>query len=182
MMMMMMLFLLMLLMVMMSILTQPPLLYALSIHISITFSFLHYTHIGIKSSLQLLYTDLLNDLKFVSHEQTLASAHPMQWMYHRNRSLMSLERSEMVNVYDSKALATRSKMYFEKLIIHPIVITFTFVQVSCHFPTTLFTLPSFSGSEHGTNLLHLLLFLIVSPYYHHNQCSLSRLLSHARTA
>ena len=174
-----------LLMVMMSILTQPPLLYALSIHILLTFHLLLLPSLypyWNKIITQLLYTDLLNDLKFVSHEQTLASAHPMQWMYDRNRSLMSLERSEMVNVYDSKALATRSKMYFEKLIIHPIVITFTFVQVSCHFPTTLFTLPSISGSEHGTNLLHLLLFLIVSPYYHHNQCCLSRLLSHARTA
>lgn len=81
------------------------------------------------ATLQLLFTDLLNDLKYVSREQALALSSPTEWMDESNKLLASPEHHlKIVDVYRSKMSALTSKMYFEKLIIHPMKITFTFVQ------------------------------------------------------
>ncbi len=80
------------------------------------------------ASIQLLYTDLLNDLKYVSREQSMASASPNCWMDEQNRFLLSAERQQVLDVYNCKARTQTSKIYFEHLIIHPIKITITFVQ------------------------------------------------------
>ena len=81
------------------------------------------------ATIQLLFTDLLNDLKYVSREQALALSNPTQWMDENNRVLASPENQlKIVDVYRSKMAALTSKMYFEKLIVHPMKITFTFVQ------------------------------------------------------
>lgn len=81
------------------------------------------------ATLQLLFTDLLNDLKYVSREQALALSCPTQWMDENNKLLASPEHHlQIVDVYRAKMSALTSKMYFEKLIIHPMKVTFTFVQ------------------------------------------------------
>ena len=81
------------------------------------------------ATLQLLYADFLSDLKFVDREQVTASATPSLWMEDFNRLVMSpSNQSQLVNVYHSQVAAQASKMYIEKLILHPMKLTLTFIQ------------------------------------------------------
>jgi len=80
------------------------------------------------ATVQLLFTDLLNDLKFVTREQTMASTIPNRWADERNRYLVSAERLQLLDVYSSKSKSQLGKMYFENLVIHPMTVTITFVQ------------------------------------------------------
>ncbi len=82
------------------------------------------------ATIQLLYTDLLNDLKYISREQTLASATPNIWMDDRNKYMFSAERLLLLDVYSSKASSMQDKMYFENMIIHPIRLQATFTQTA----------------------------------------------------
>lgn len=81
------------------------------------------------STLQLIFTDLFSDLKIITKEQSLATATPKEWLDEYNKFLLSPEQQlQLVDVNKSYLSAKASKMYFEKLIIHPIKIAFTFVQ------------------------------------------------------
>ena len=81
------------------------------------------------STLQLLYTDLLSDLKIVSREEALATSLSDKWIDDFNKIQLAPEqRLRYIDVYKSQFSAQASKIYFEKLIIHPIKITLTFVQ------------------------------------------------------
>ena len=81
------------------------------------------------ATLQLLYADLLADLKFVDSEQVNASATPTAWAEGFNKTAMSpRDQSQLVDVYHSQVAAQASKMYIEKLILHPMKLTLTFVQ------------------------------------------------------
>lgn len=81
------------------------------------------------ATLQLLFTDLLSDLKIVSREEALATSLSNQWIDDFNKILLGPEqRLRYIDVYKSQLSAKASKIYFEKLIIHPIKITLTFVQ------------------------------------------------------
>jgi hypothetical protein len=81
------------------------------------------------STLQLIFTDLFSDLKIITKEQSLATTTPKEWLEEYNKFLLSPEQQlQLVDVKKSYLSAKTSKMYFEKLIIHPIKIAFTFVQ------------------------------------------------------
>lgn len=81
------------------------------------------------ATLQLLFSDLLSDLKIVDRAQTMAESSPCQWINDFNVKKMSPDDQHMlVDVYRSQVAAQASKMYIEKLIVHPIKITLTFVQ------------------------------------------------------
>lgn len=81
------------------------------------------------ATLQLLFSDLIADLKFINREESMATIQPMQWMDEFNKRVMSpSDRNMLVDVYRSQIAAQASKMYIEKLIIHPIKITLTFAQ------------------------------------------------------
>lgn len=88
------------------------------------------------ATVQLLFTDLLDDLKILTRSQALALSVPDLWLNEFNmRQLYPQQQLRMVNVYRSKIQAQQSKMYFKKLIIHPVKITFTFAQTT--FPRRL---------------------------------------------
>ena len=80
------------------------------------------------STIQFLFTDLINDLKFVTKEQAMASRLPSVWVDERNRYLLSAERLQLLDVYSSKTQSQHDKLYLEHLLIHPMSITLTFVQ------------------------------------------------------
>ena len=119
------------------------------------------------ATLQLLFSDLIADLKFVDRAQTMASKSPSLWIDEFNMRLMSPgDRNMLVDVYRFESLvmigmmslisikiadflpsyrclmithvyllsfrsqiaAQATKMYVEKLVIHPMKITLTFVQ------------------------------------------------------
>jgi len=96
------------------------------------------------ATIQLLYTDLLNDLKFVTKEQTMATTTPKSWADERNRYLMSAERLQLLDVYSSKTQSQLGKMYFENLVIHPMTVTITFVQAP--FPRKLAKNPTLGST------------------------------------
>ena len=81
------------------------------------------------ATLQLLFTDLLSDLKIVSREEALATSLSDQWIDDFNKLQLSPEqRLRHIDVYKSQLSAKASKIYIEKLIIHPVKIILTFVQ------------------------------------------------------
>lgn len=81
------------------------------------------------ATLQLLYTDLLSDLKIVSREEALAITVPDHWIDDFNKIQIAPEqRLRQIDVYKSQLSAKASKIFIEKLIIHPIKIMLTFVQ------------------------------------------------------
>jgi hypothetical protein len=81
------------------------------------------------ATVQLLFTDLLDDLKVLSHSQALALSMPHTWLSQFNQELLYPQQQlRMVNIYGAKVQAQQDKMYFRNLIIHPIKITFTFAQ------------------------------------------------------
>jgi hypothetical protein len=59
----------------------------------------------------------------------MATSSPCEWIDDFNIRKMSPDAQHMlVDVYRSQVAAQASKMYIEKLIVHPIKITLTFVQ------------------------------------------------------
>lgn len=82
------------------------------------------------ATLQLLYNDLLSDLKFISSSQVQAVVEPTDWIDEFNKKLFSpREQLQHVDVYRAQMVTQASKMYFEKLVVHPIKLVLTFVQV-----------------------------------------------------
>ena len=80
-------------------------------------------------TLQLLLSDLISDLEFVSRDEIIATKVPEKWIAEYNLRQVSVEeRSRLVDVYSSQRAAQASRMYFEKLQLHPIKIILTFVQ------------------------------------------------------
>lgn len=78
---------------------------------------------------QLLYFDLLRGLKFVSTDEAAATSAPRDWMSSFNTAILApINRMSLVDVYKAQVSVQESKMYFEKLIVHPIKITLTFAQ------------------------------------------------------
>ena len=83
------------------------------------------------ATVQLLFADLLDDLKILTHEQALAISVPDQWLAEFNqKQLYPQQQLRLVDLYRSKIQAQQSKMYFRKLVIHPIKVTFTFAQTT----------------------------------------------------
>jgi vacuolar protein sorting-associated protein 13A/C len=83
------------------------------------------------ATVKLLFTDLLDDLKILTHSQALALSMPDRWLNEFNmKQLYPQQQLRMVKVYRSKIQAQQSKMYFKNLIIHPVKITFTFAQTT----------------------------------------------------
>ena len=81
------------------------------------------------ATLQLLLSDLISDLKIVDRHESMATTSPNAWIEEYNMSLMSPgDRNLFVDVYKSQLTAQSSKIYIEKLIIHPMKVTLTFVQ------------------------------------------------------
>ena len=81
------------------------------------------------ATLQLLFTDLISDLKFVDCAETMACNSPDLWIAEFNMKMMSPGNKNMlVDVYRSQVTAQAAKMYVEKLLIHPMKITLTFSQ------------------------------------------------------
>eukprot|EP01034_Spumella_vulgaris_P021564 gene21564-27602_t len=83
------------------------------------------------ATMQLLFTDLLNDLKVLTQDQALALTVPSKWVHDYNMSALYPEHQYgMMDVYRAKFNAQRSKMYFKNLIVHPVKLTLTFVQTT----------------------------------------------------
>lgn len=81
------------------------------------------------ATLQLLYADLITELKFVDQDQSAATATPTDWMDRLNKRLLNpLNRNRIVDVYRSQQTAQARKMHIEKLVIHPMKIILTFIQ------------------------------------------------------
>ena len=80
------------------------------------------------ASLELLYSDFLRDLKVIGKEQNLASNEPDKWIESFNKQILSPCERRLVDVHRSMIAAKATQMYIEKLIIHPIKISLTFVQ------------------------------------------------------
>jgi hypothetical protein len=81
------------------------------------------------ATMQLLFTDLLNDLKVLTQDQALALTAPAKWVHDYNVNALYPEHQYgIVDVYRAKINAQRSKMHFKNLIIHPVKLTLTFVQ------------------------------------------------------
>ena len=81
------------------------------------------------ATLQLLFYDLLQDLKFVNRDDTMATKTPNLWIDDFNKKLMSPgNQNVLVDVYRSQVDTQARKMYIERLLIHPMKITLTFVQ------------------------------------------------------
>lgn len=89
------------------------------------------------STLQLLYTDLVKDLKFVSGDEALASNKPGKWIDAYNEKLRTtLHRNVAVHVSRDFASGSATKLLFEKVIIHPMKVTLTYDQTP--FPRKLY--------------------------------------------
>ena len=80
------------------------------------------------ASLELLYSDFLRDLKVIGKEQNLANNKPDKWIESFNRQILRPSERRLVDVHRSMIAAKATQMYIEKLIIHPLKISFTFVQ------------------------------------------------------
>eukprot|EP01041_Mallomonas_annulata_P001683 gene1683-3255_t len=102
-------------------------------------SLVHYRYIAVRvlelelavdsSTIQLLISDLISDLEFVSRDQALASRVPEKWIEEYNIRMVSQEdQRQLVDVYKSQIVAQASKMYFQELILHPMKITLTYAQ------------------------------------------------------
>ena len=77
----------------------------------------------------MLFYDLLQDLKFVNRDDTMATKTPNIWIDDFNKKLMSPgNQNVLVDVYRSQVDTQARKMYIERLLIHPMKITLTFVQ------------------------------------------------------
>jgi hypothetical protein len=94
------------------------------------------------ASLQFLWYDLLTDLKYVSKDEAEAAMEPVRWADEYNRSIhFPGKHQQLADIFEARKISQASKMYFETLVIHPLKISFTFVQTP--FPRTLkFTLRS----------------------------------------
>ena len=111
------------------------------------------------ATVQLLLSDLFNDLKFISKDQAEAIQEPVMWAEHFNKKLLCpKENLQLVDVFEAKKFSQASKMYFESLIIHPIKISLTFLQTTfprhlgkTSFKSTLVNFVSaFAGVENMT--------------------------------
>jgi hypothetical protein len=82
------------------------------------------------ATFQLFFMDLLDDLKLLSKAQAMAITLPSRWIADYNCAVLSpTSRSKTLdNVYQTKITAQKSKLYFQKLVIHPIKMTLTFTQ------------------------------------------------------
>ena len=79
------------------------------------------------ATVQLLFSDLLTDLKVVDRDQNLALSTPNKWIETFNKQLLSPNK-QLVDVHRSQLTAQATQMYIEKLIVHPMKIILTFVQ------------------------------------------------------
>ena len=81
------------------------------------------------ATIQLIFSDLISDLKYVDSEETVALESPEKWVRDLNMRLLSpSDRMALVCVRSSWVAAQVSQMYVEKFIIHPMKFTLTFVQ------------------------------------------------------
>lgn len=80
-------------------------------------------------TVRLLFTDLLDDLKILTQSQALAISMPHKWINEFNENILSpYTKNCLIDVYQSKVQAQKSKIFFKKLTIHPVKITVTFIQ------------------------------------------------------
>jgi hypothetical protein len=88
------------------------------------------------ATLQLLYYDLFTDLKFLSTQQALAVSVPDKFIDEYNMQLLSpAHYVQSVDVYKAQLAVQANKMFFEKVVVHPVKITLSFVQAP--FPRKL---------------------------------------------
>ena len=80
------------------------------------------------ASLELLYSDLLCDLKVIGREQSIASNTPDEWIESFNKQVLNPCDKRLVDIHRSMVAAKAAQMYIEKLIIHPMKISLTFIQ------------------------------------------------------
>ena len=81
------------------------------------------------ASLHLLYSDLIKGLRITTREEAHAISIPYLFIEELNLKLMSLSfRKQMVDIYGSKESTRASKLYIEKLVMHPIKLLLTFTQ------------------------------------------------------
>lgn len=80
------------------------------------------------ATIQILMTDLINDFKLLSTSQIYATNDSKGWIEDYNKNLLSPSHRLMhVDLYHSQQLSQRSKMYFQKLIVHPIKLYITII-------------------------------------------------------
>jgi hypothetical protein len=80
------------------------------------------------ATIQILFADLINDFKLLSTSQILATMNPATWVEDYNKSLVSpRHRHFILDMYTSKLMSQRSKMYFQKLVVHPVKLFVTII-------------------------------------------------------
>eukprot|EP01038_Epipyxis_sp_PR26KG_P007511 gene7511-10233_t len=81
------------------------------------------------ATVQILYTDLLADLKVFTQSQALATTVPSHWIEDFNYNTFSpKQKSHLINIIATKTNTFNFKIYFQKLVIHPLKVTLTFLQ------------------------------------------------------
>lgn len=81
------------------------------------------------ATMQLLFLDLLDDLKVLSASQALAINMPDRWLKDFNAQVFH-PGQKLIDIYKSKASSQQSKMYIKTLLIHPMKVTITFFQTA----------------------------------------------------
>lgn len=81
------------------------------------------------ATMQILFLDLLDDLKILSSDQAFAASMPVKWFQHFNQKLF-YPNQQVIDVVQVKVTAQRYKMYIKKLTIHPMKITISLYQTA----------------------------------------------------
>eukprot|EP01033_Poteriospumella_lacustris_P006747 gene6747-4866_t len=81
------------------------------------------------ATMQILFLDLLDDLKVLTSDQALALTMPPKWHRDFNRSLF-YPGQQVIDMIAVKTAAQRHKMYIKKLTIHPMKMTISLYQTA----------------------------------------------------
>ncbi|RYH20785.1 hypothetical protein EON65_22470, partial [archaeon] len=81
------------------------------------------------ATMQVVFLDLIDDLKVLSEAQALANSVPTKWLQSFNYTVYH-PGQKLLDIYASKSVSLQSKMYIKQMIIHPMKITITFFQTA----------------------------------------------------
>jgi hypothetical protein len=103
-------------------------------------------------TIQIIFSDFLQNLNLVSKDQALALQAPQEWMDDYNEQLLAPEsRLQLVDAYKAHMAAQQPKIVFENFIFHPIKISLTFLHTE--FPRHRRPLTRASMSSAALNML-----------------------------
>lgn len=81
------------------------------------------------ATMQILFLDLLDDLKVLTSDQATALSMPQKWHYEFNRALF-YPAQHVIDMIDIKTAAQRHKVYIKKFTVHPMKVTISFYQTA----------------------------------------------------